>query len=134
VSVFVNTIARADHPAQDDPLALEEFALGEAPYDAQVTEVVIVPTEEIVVNDTDHRTFFLVNKGKDGTGTTVLAEICTEPETGPWPAMVEKVLPLTEITEDLKVHTGDMLAITEETTGAGGTHPDLQVSVRGTHS
>jgi hypothetical protein len=129
---FVNTLARADHPAQTSPTVLEEFVLGEAPFDAQITELTIIPTEDCLGTDLDHRTFELINKGQDGQGDVEIAEICMGPEDGFWTAMVEMVAELSADVEHHKVKQGDILAVRESISGAGQGHPDLQVSVKGT--
>jgi hypothetical protein len=49
--------------------------VGEAPFDGTVTGVSLTPEAAVTGNDTNYRTFTLVNKGASGAGTTVIATL-----------------------------------------------------------
>jgi hypothetical protein len=79
-------------------------------------------------NDTDTRTFTLINKGQSGAGTTVVATLALETGVN-LVAFDEKAFDLSEDEEDLEVTAGDVLVIAEVTPGNGLAHSGGRIQV-----
>ena len=132
MSVHVQVIAAADHPAQGTAATTESFEVGEAQQDFTVTEVSILPNAALTADATNNRTFTLQNRGSGGSGTTVIATLVTDVAGGNWVAHDEKLMTLSGTAANLNVAQNDVLAVIETVGGTGVAHPALQCVVRGT--
>ena len=133
-SAYVTEIAQADHGPQTTPATTETFTLGEAQYNAIVSEVTSIPTGALVASDSDFRTFTLVNRGGDANENTVIATLVTNVAGGNWTAHDEKKWTLSTTPADLEVVANDVLVCVETVTGAGVAHPQMQITVKGERS
>lgn len=102
--------------------------LGEAPDKDKVTGVEYVPAGDITGADTDTRTITVVNKGQDGTGTTVVATLALA--NGVDAAGYDATaFTLSGTAANKKVDAGDVLAAESTHAGAGLADPGGQVRV-----
>lgn len=100
----------------------------EAPFDGTVTGVTYVPAATITGAATNNRTVSLVNKGQDGSGTTVVASLNFGNGTNA-AAFDEKAITLSVTAADLVVAAGDELAWLSTHIGTGITDPGGRVEV-----
>lgn len=101
-------------------------AVGRAPYAGTVTKCSLVPEAAVTGDNTNSRTFTLVNKGQAGAGTAVLATLALT--TGvDLVAFDEKLFTLAS---SPVVAEGDILAIAEVTPGTGVAHSGGKVEIR----
>jgi hypothetical protein len=114
-------------PAQTAATDVDNI-VAEAPFDGVVTGVSIIPEAAVTGNDTDTRTFTLINKGQSGAGTTVVATLALETGVN-LVAFDEKAFDLSEDEEDLEVTAGDVLVIAEVTPGNGLAHSGGRIQV-----
>ena len=131
MSVFTRIIAQADVAAATI-LATPTPTIGEAAFDATVTEAVIVPNAAVTAADTHYRTLTLTNEGSDGLGTTVVATLLLNAAGGDWVQGDEKAMTLSATAADLVVAAGDVLTIRETVTGNGLAHGGYEATVKGT--
>jgi hypothetical protein len=129
---YVQIIAEADHPAQEDAMAAEHFAVGRCQFSGTVTVVSLLPEAQVNLDAANYRTFQLINHGQTGGGNTVVASISTD--TGDdWHGMDEKHMTLSTVESDLVVAENDTLEMVETVSGTGAAHPQMKVEVRGVH-
>jgi hypothetical protein len=114
-------------PAQTAATDVDNI-VAEAPFDGVVTGVSIIPEAAVTGDDTDTRTFTLINKGQSGAGTTVVATLALETGVN-LVAFDEKAFDLSEDEEDLEVTAGDVLVIAEVTPGNGLAHSGGRIQV-----
>lgn len=108
----------------------QDQVVGEAPFDGTVTEVTIIPEAALTANATNYRTFQLVNKGQDGTGTTVVATFATDTVTDDdLDAFDEKALTLSVVEDATTVAEGDVLAAVETVAASGVAHSGYRIQV-----
>jgi hypothetical protein len=100
----------------------------EAPFDGTVTGVTYTPTTAITGANTNTRSVSLVNKGQDGTGTTVIATLQFNSGTNA-PAMDETAIPLSGTPANLVVAAGDELQWQSTHVGTGIADPGGRVEV-----
>jgi hypothetical protein len=107
--------------------------LGEAPYAGTVSDVSFTPEAAITGDNTNKRTFTLVNKGQAGAGSTVIATL--DFVTGVnGVAFDEKQFTLSGTAANLVVASGDILAVVEAVAGTGLANPGGLVQVEITRS
>lgn len=108
----------------------QDEVVGEAPFAATVTGVTITPEAALTANATNYRTFRVVNKGTDGTGTTVVASFATDtPTDDDLVAFDEKAIPLSGTAANLDVAEGDILVADETVTGTGVAHSGYHIQI-----
>jgi len=130
-SDYITEIVQADHSAQATPATTESFVLGECQYDGMVTEVTIIPAGDLTADNTNYRTFQIVNTGGDATEQLVIATLVTNVAGGSWLKGNEIKLPLSGNPTDLQFVSNDVIGCVETVSGAGVAHPPLQVTVKG---
>lgn len=104
--------------------------IGIAPFGGSVSAVQYIPDTAITGADTDTRAVSLVNRGDDGTGTTVVATLTFEAGTDA--AAFDAVsIPLSAVEDATTVAEGDVLEWLSEDVGTGLADPGglVQVSV-----
>lgn len=121
-SVGQNVPAAAAATAQDN-------VVGRAPLSGVVTEVTLTPEATITGAATNFRTFRLVNRGQDGTGTTVVASLAFDAATVTAAAFDERTLPLSGAAGATTVAEGDVLVLDEVVAGTGLASPGGIVNV-----
>lgn len=118
---------RSRIPAQSAATTANQ-AIGEAPYDATVTGVTFAPDAAITGATATKRTLTLVNKGQDGTGTTVIATL--DLVTGVNPAAFDEfAFTLSGTPANLLVNSDDVLSVQEAVTSTGTANPGGVVEV-----
>ena len=128
-SAYETILARADHEAQTTADAEETFVVGECQYDGAVTEVTLIPAENLAADATNFRTFTVVNTGGDATDKVIIATLTTD--TDAWVKGNEIKLTLSTELDALNVIANDVLGCVETVDGTGATHPAFQVTVKG---
>lgn len=108
-------------------------AVTEAPYDATVTKVALVPEAAVTGDNTNTRTFTLVNKGQSGAGTTVVATLALTTGNN-LVAFDEKLFTLSVVAGATTVVAGDVLLCNEVTAGTGLAHSGGRVVVEFTRA
>lgn len=93
------------------------------PRDGQVTACAAVFAGAIDGDDTNTRTFQLVNKGQDGSGTTVIAELLLPNANNAVAFDAEPFTIDTDPAATNDVAAGDVLALVETTPGTGVANP-----------
>lgn len=68
-------VIEADVPAVSTAGNSDDTVIGQAPFAGTVTDVEYVPEAAITGAATNNRTVSLVNKGQDGSGSTVIATL-----------------------------------------------------------
>lgn len=117
-------------PAQATAATEQDQTVGEAPFAGTVTGVTITPEAALTANATNFRTFRLLNKGTDGSGTTVVASFATDTvTTDDLVAFDEKALTLSATPANLVVAEGDILAADETTDADGVAHSGYHIRV-----
>lgn len=96
--------------------------LAEAPFAGTVTEATYAPDSAITGAATNNRTISIVNKGQDGTGTTVVATLQFVNATN-IAASDEGSLTLSGTAANLVVAAGDVLAFVSTHVGTGIADP-----------
>lgn len=110
--------------------AVQDQVIGEAPYDGTVSGVVIVPEANGTANATNFRTFRVLNKGAEGSGSTVVASFATDtPTTDDLKAFDERVIPLLGTAANLVVKAGDVLVADETKAAEGLAHSGYKIRV-----
>lgn len=133
MSVNILVVAQTDHDAQATAGTDETFGIGEAQFDATVSEISIIPDGALTGDNTNNRVFTVRNAGQNGLGTTVIGTLTTNVAAGNWVAFDELFIPLSGTPANLLVAAGDVLQCVETHGGTGVAHPRMQVTVRGTH-
>jgi hypothetical protein len=95
--------------------------VGEAPFDGTVTGVALTPEAAVTGDNTNNRTFTLVNKGAAGTGTTVVATLALTTGVN-LVAFDEKAFTLSAVAGATTVAAEDVLAVVETHAGTGLAH------------
>lgn len=93
--------------------------VGRAAFAGVVTAVTYTPEANITGNDTESRTFTLVNKGTDGNGTTIVATLAMVTGVGGLD-FDEKTITLSATAANLVVADGQILAWTSVHVGSTG--------------
>lgn len=131
MSVFTQILARADLPVTI-AAGVPETTLGEAPFDATVTEVSIVAEAAMTGATATARTLTVYNRGQAGAGTTVVATLAFI--TGvDLVANDKKNLTLSAVAGALTLTAGDVLECVETVASTGTVRPEAQLTVWGTH-
>jgi hypothetical protein len=101
--------------------AAQDQVIGKAPFAGRVSAVKIVPEAALTANATNFRTFRVVNKGQNGSGSgsTVVASFATDtPTTDDLAAFDEKAIPLSGTARRTSTSPkGDVLAVDETVAG-----------------
>lgn len=100
----------------------------EAPFAGTVTGVKLVPEAAVTGDNTNTRTFTLVNKGQSGTGTTVIATLALTTGVN-LAAFDEKAFTLSAVAGATTVAAGDVLAVVEVHGGSGLVHSGGRVLI-----
>ncbi len=115
-----NVPAAAAATAQDQ-------IIGRAPFAGRIVSVTLTPEASIAGTATNFRTFRLLNRGQNGTGTTVVASLAFDAATVTAAVFDERDIPVT--TANATVAEGDILVWDEVVTGTGLASPGGQVRV-----
>ena len=99
-----------------------ESAIGDAPYAGAVTAVDYIPADDITGAATNNRRLRLVNKGQDGEGTAIVAELQFVNNTDA-DGFAANALTLSSTSANLQVEAGDVLAWESTHIGSGITDP-----------
>lgn len=110
--------------------ATDTFTLEPARFTGKVTSVSYVPEAAATGDNTNARTFTLVNKGTTGGGTTVIATLALTTGVN-LVASDEKAFTLSATAADLLVTQGDVLALVSTATGTGVVDPGGAIVVKG---
>jgi hypothetical protein len=102
--------------------------VGEAPFDGTVTGVSITPEAAATGDNTNNRTFTLVNKGASGAGTTAIATLALTTGIN-LVAFDEKAFTLSVVANATTVTAEDILAVVETHAGTGLAHSGGLVEV-----
>lgn len=113
--------------------AAADQAITEAPFDATVTKVALVPEAAVTGDNTNSRTFTLVNKGQAGVGTTVVATLALTTGIN-LVAFDEKLFTLSVVAGATSVVAGDVLQVNEVVAASGLAHSGGRVVVEFTRS
>lgn len=108
-------------------------AITEAPFDATVTKVALVPEAAVTGDNTNTRTFTLVNKGQAGAGTTVVATLALTTGVN-LVAFDEKLFTLSVVAGATSVVAGDVLQVNEVTAASGLAHSGGRVIIEFTRA
>lgn len=111
----------------------DSFIIGEAPFDGTVTGVTFTPEAAITGAATNHRAIRVRNRGADGTGTTVVAELAFDNGVNA-AAFDEKTIPLSATAANLEVNEGDILELFSDAVATGIADPGGIVRVTITRS
>jgi hypothetical protein len=95
--------------------------VGEAPFDGTVTGVSLTPEAAVTGDNTNNRTFTLVNKGQSGVGTTVIATLALTTGVN-LVAFDEKPFTMSVVAGATTVVAEDILAVVETHGGSGLSH------------
>ena len=128
---YTRTI-EATIPAATIAAAVDQ-AVTEAPFDATVTKVALVPEAAVTGDNTNSRTFTLVNKGQAGVGTTVVATLALTTGVN-LVAFDEKLFTLSVVAGATAVVAGDVLQVNEVVAASGLAHSGGRVVVEFTRS
>lgn len=102
--------------------------ISEAPFAATVTSASLTPEAAITGDNTNTRTFTVVNKGAAGAGTTVAATLAfTAGVNGV--AFDERAFTLSVVANTTTVAEGDILAVVETVAGTGLAHAGGHIQV-----
>lgn len=123
-------VVEATVPAQGTAGTTQDQVVGESPVAGTVSSVSITPEAALTADATNYRTFRLVNKGQDGSGTTVVASFATDTvTTDDLVAFDEKALTLSAVDGALDVAEGDVLVADETVAAAGVAHSGYRLKV-----
>lgn len=100
----------------------------EAPFAGTVTGVKLVPEAAVTGDNTNTRTFTLVNKGQTGAGTTVIATLALTTGVN-LVAFDEKAFTLSAVAGATTVAAGDVLAVVEVHAASGLAHSGGRVLI-----
>jgi hypothetical protein len=115
-------------PAQGTAATVTQYNFGEAKENSDVSEAAIFPNASITGAATNNRRFRVINRGTDGTGTTVVAELATASGVNP-AAGDEVALTLSGTAANLEVSAGDVIGFEDGVNGTGQTHGGLTARV-----
>ncbi len=107
----------------------QDQTIGEAPFAGTVTGVTFTAEAAITGQATDYRTYQVINKGTDGNGTTVVAELAFSDAPVTAADFDEKAIPLSAVAGATTVAEGDILAWNELVAGDGLASPGGLVQV-----
>ena len=102
--------------------------LGEAPFDGTVTEVTFTPDAAITGANTNTRLHRVVNRGRTGTGTDVVASLQYNSGVNA-AAGDEKTITLSGTAANLVVEEGEVLAFESNAVATGIADPGGHVTV-----
>lgn len=106
----------------------DSFAIGAAAFDGRVTAIQFLPDANATGNDTNKRTYTVVNKGQTGSGTTVLGTL--DLVTGNnLVAFAAKPFVLSTVENALNVQAGDVLALVSTHAASGLADPGGTIQV-----
>jgi hypothetical protein len=108
--------------------ATADQTVGQAPFAGTVTAVTLTPEAAVTGDNTNTRTFTLVNKGQSGAGTTVIATLALTTGVN-LTAFDEKAFTLSVVADATDVAEGDVLAVVEAVAASGLAHSGGQVEV-----
>jgi hypothetical protein len=108
-------------------------AVTEAPFDATVSKCALVPEAAVTGDNTNTRTFTLVNKGQAGAGTTVVATLALTTGVN-LVAFDEKLFTLSAVAGATSVVAGDVLQLNEVVAASGLAHSGGRVVVEFTRA
>ena len=108
----------------------DSFTLEPARFTGKITSVAFVPEAASTGDNTNYRTYTLVNKGASGAGTTVIATLALTTGVN-LVAFDEKAATLSATAADLLVTAGDILAWVSTHTASGLVDPGGAVVVKG---
>jgi hypothetical protein len=128
---FTRTI-EATVPAATIALNTDQ-AVTEAPFDATVTKCSLIPEAAVTGDNTNTRTFTLVNKGQAGAGTTVVATLALTTGVN-LVAFDEKLFTLSAVAGATSVVAGDVLQLNEVVAASGLAHSGGRVVVEFTRA
>lgn len=104
----------------------DAWNIGEVEFNATVTGVSFTPEAAITGDATNNRTFKLVNKKQDGSGTTVVASLTS---TATLAADDETAITLSVTAADLDVAAGDIFEWQSDANASGVADPGGLVQV-----
>jgi hypothetical protein len=125
---LTRTIA-ATVPAQGTAGTVQDNVVSEAPFDGTVSAVRLIPEAALTADNTNNRTFRLLNKGQTGAGSTVIASYQSNVAGGSLVAFDEKPLTLSGTAANLVVAAGDVLVLDETVAGTGVAHSGFRVEI-----
>lgn len=111
------TLAGVSTAGNDD-----SFTMGRAPFAGTVTRVAYAPEAAITGAATNHRALRLRNRGADGTGTTVIAELAFDTGVNA-AAFDERDIPLHATAANRDVAEGAILELFSDAIGTGIADP-----------
>lgn len=117
----VNVAAVAAGVAQDNTIV-------EAPYAGTLASATFVPEANITGDNTNKRTFTIVNKGQTGAGTTVMATLDYVTGTN-GVAFDEQPFTLSATAANRNFVQGDIIAVVEAVAGTGLANPGGRVAI-----
>lgn len=120
---------KATIPAQSTADTEQDTIIGEAPFGGVLASASLTPEAAVTGNNTNSRTFTIVNKGASGAGTTVMATLALPTGTN-LVAYDEFPFTLSATAADLVVAEGDVIVCNETTPGTGVAHGGGVVSVK----
>jgi hypothetical protein len=94
--------------------------IDKAKFDGSLAAASYTPNAAITGDASNNRTFKIVNKGQDGSGTTVMASLTT---TASLTADNEAVLTLSAVAGALDFEAGDILEFNSDANGTGVADP-----------
>jgi hypothetical protein len=97
---------RGDDPRAGDRRHRAGQVISEAPFAGTVTAVRLIPEANLTADNTNNRTFRVLNKGQSGAGTTVVASYQSNVAGGNLVAFDEKALTLSGVAANLVVAAG----------------------------
>jgi hypothetical protein len=107
----------------------QTIPVAEAPFAGSVSSVSYTPISTLTGAATNYRTLRLVNKGSDGSGSTVIASLAFSGSGVVATADDEKAITLSGTAANLVVAQGDILAWDETVAGTGLDSPGGLVQV-----
>jgi hypothetical protein len=107
--------------------ATDTFMIGEVTGTGRVTEVAFYPETATTGDNTNSRTYTLVNEGSDGSGSTVIATLALTTGVN-FTAGDEKLFTL-GVTANLVVTEGDVLSLVSTAVASGLVDPGGAVKV-----
>lgn len=116
-------------PAQGTAGAAQDQVIGEAPYAGTISAASIIPEAALTADNTNNRSFRIINKGQSGAGSTVVASYQSNVAGGNLVAFDEKDLTLSGTPANLVVAAGDILVADETVAGSGIAHSGYKVQV-----
>jgi hypothetical protein len=108
--------------------ATDSFSLGKAPVAGTVTGISYTPDAAATGDNTNARTFTVVNKGQSGAGTTVIGTLALTTGVN-LVAFDEKAFTLSVVSGATTIAAGDVLAFVSTATGTGVVDPGGTVQI-----